>query len=232
MRHILSALLACWLALVAEKPALAAVSFGGCEASAFSLPNGMTTATDSGFTVGAGANQLLVLLVAQGNSAGTTTATWNGTSLSAVTGASNTNSPVRTEILVLVAPTQGNQSLVINSTLGWQFSNSMLCYFNGVNQSTPTQNGASANALSENITSAVGDMVIATMAASGTISATNNNTIWTNGGNGTGGNYASGASSVTMSATGSGTSSISGADMQAASAASVVCQRALLGVGC
>lgn len=217
-------------------PAQAAVTLDNCEASSFALSG--TGGSDNSFTVGAGSNQLLVLLIAQSNSIATPTATWNGVSLSPVSGATNTNVSIRTDIFILAAPAQGNKTLVVSTVGVFAFSSSVLCSFNGVNQSTPTQNGTSAGPLavtsiSINVTSATGDQVVAVETSSSSVSSVNQTQIFLDGNGGA--NRAAGAASVTMSATfgGGSNGSAAGMDIVAAGAAATCSTRVTLtGAGC
>jgi len=196
------------------------VTLDAAEASAFSLGSG-TTQTDNGFTVGAGSNQLLVVAIAMGsNVGGTITGTWNGTSLGTPV-VDITNVSVRSLIFALKNPAQGNKSLVLNNTANWAFSNSIACSFNGVDQTTPTQNPntatGSASSFPITITTANGNATVMTAAASSTLTAIDNVQLYANSSNGTGAaRQASSSGSTTFTGTGGGSWAACGIDLKAA----------------
>ena len=196
--------------------AQAAVSLDNCEAARFVLSG--NPITDSGFTVGAGSNQLLVVLISQANSLGTPSATWNGVSLTSA--ATLTNGSVRTDILVLKAPAQGNQSLIYSSSAGFSFSTAIACSFNGVDQTTPTQNANTSTGTTIAVTTASGNETVMAGATSGSFTAIDNIQLYADNSNGTGAaRQDSSSGSTTYTPTFSGTKSLVGVDIKAAAAA-------------
>jgi hypothetical protein len=187
------------------------VTLDAAEASPFTLSG--TGGTDSGFTVGAGSNQLLVLLVSQGGSANAPSATWDGVSLTNV--ATITNGSIRSDILVLKAPAQGNKALVISSS-GFSFSNSIACSFNGVDQTTPTQNSNTSTSSSITVTTSSGNATVVALTASGSLSAVDNIQLYANSTNGTGAaRQSSSSASTTYTPTASGSFAFAGIDLKA-----------------
>lgn len=215
----------------------AAVALDNCEAASVSL-NNSTSVTDNGFTIGAGSNQLLVVMVAAFGSSGVWSATWNGVSMTNVADIANGSNP-RAVIFALKAPAQGNKSLVINSTVNFQFGNSIACSYNNVDQTTPTQNsntstGGTANS-SLAITTSNGNATAFSGGGTGGYTAISPGQLYVNNGNGTGAaqSLSSGAS-TTYSSTESGNFAFAGIDIKASTGGGATCnfQRPLTGAGC
>ena len=189
------------------------VTLDAAEASRFVLS--ANPITNSGFTIGAGSNQLLVVLISQANSTATPAATWNGVSLTSA--ATLTNGTTRTDILVLKAPAQGNQSLVYSSGGPFSFSTAIACSFNGVDQTTPTQNPNTSTGTTLTVTTASGNETVMAGATTGSFTAIDNIQLYADNSNGTGAaRQDSSSGSTTYTPTFSGTKSLVGVDIKAA----------------
>jgi len=168
---------------------------------------------DNAFTIGSGANRALLMLMAMpSNDLPILTCTWGGVSLTQLAIASNGFDAV-TYIYGLLNPASGAN--IIDAT----WTNNVACgacaiSFTGVEQSslvaafTGAQNNSGASGtLSTTVTSAVGDMVVATFGCP-FVTLTPNNTVLANylalSGFSGAQNRAAGAASVVMSATQSG----------------------------
>lgn len=185
------------------------------QGAAFAL-SGAGPITDTSLTIGAGSNQVLVAFVAQ-NSTGAPSATWDGVALTPV--GTRTNSSVRIDILALKAPAQGNKTFSISSGTSFAFANGFTACFDGVDQSTPAINFASAAAGTVNVTSATGNIVVGVGVSSSSLSAMNNTEFFHNNGNGTGANWAVGAATVAVTSTNTGGNlATAGCDLLAAGA--------------
>lgn len=223
MRKLLLALIGVLFSL---GPALAAVAVDA-TGTADTLTNNATAATFTNITVGSGSNRALVVLFEWGQ--GGTTAptnvacTWDtaggsptNQAMTAITGTANSRSttgPNRISYSVLfglVAPTPGNKTLTCTwTTAGYVYLNAIS--FTGVAQAggaTSFPNGTNAVGITANpsvtVTSAVGQYVVGGGSNFASVSAINNTSLFidnTGAQNNGFGNYATGAATVTLTAT-------------------------------
>lgn len=141
----------------------------GTESTNF--PGSSTGLNYTGLTVGSGlTNSALLAIIVTGNQntfPPGLAATWNGTSLTLI---SNTNISVSSggfhiALFGLASPVAGNQTLAVSWTGGSTYSYSIAALsFQGVDQTTPFRNGATATATSNTaavtVTSATGNIVV------------------------------------------------------------------------
>lgn len=231
MRLIISFLI--WLALLSA--AEAQVTF---DADTSTYTNGTgTTVTITNLTIGSGSNRALVLGLQFEASAipSGLTATWNGTSLTAITGTNSGSHGGCSCALVmfgLVAPASGNHSLVIS----WTGSNSIHAFavsFTGVDQTggatsfpggtSVVEDTATASPITGPVSSASGDIVVAAGMQDcqpwGAISGTTIATDLSGPDFGSAANYSPGAATVspTFAFTGTCVFGFVGTDVKAAS---------------
>jgi hypothetical protein len=210
------------------RPSSAAVAF---DATGTAACDGATSPVAcSTLTIGSGSNRALVVLVDFGGSAvaPAVAVTWGGTALVSLGTQFSTGQTIGTALLCLAAPASGNQILSATVTgVGVTEIHVIGVSFTGANQTTPCQNFTSATdqtatTASLTVTSATGDQVVAVQAQSnvGVNSVNNNQVVIDNNGPAItlSGNYANGASTVAMTATGSGSTiwQTSGVDVAAA----------------
>lgn len=229
-----------------------AVAFDAKTAAVTNV-NAVATMTVSNLTVGSGSNRAMAVLIywATGTVPSGITATWDsGGTNQAMTLIAGTNAGAggaaneSTSAYGLIAPTAGNKSLVISWT-GNQEAHATAISFTGVDQTsvavafphgtTNIKTVSTAQPNTVTITSATGNMVVAgheqDVGAYGAISNTTLAKDDTTGpGIGVAFNYASGASSVTMTAafTGSAVWGSFGFDVLAAGGAAFIAPKPLI----
>lgn len=238
-----------------SKLALAALAFlslclcGGAEAAVAHdatgtgvCVSGTSPVSCTTLTVGSISNGALVVIIDYAAAAAQTaiTATWNGTSMTRIGGQFSVAHDNGTEMFCLVAPTAGAQTLTVTMTATSLSEIHVIgTSFSGADQTTPCKNFTSATDQtattgSLTVTSTTGDQTVAVQSqGDDAISSVNNTQIVIDNSGpliSISGNYASGSSTVAMTAT-AGSSvpwQMSGLDVAAASGGGAVFHSRLL----
>lgn len=126
---------------------------------------GSSPYTHTGHTIGSGSNQVLIVRIS--TNATSISMTWNGNSMTDIGTTATPDSLNHVHTFYLVAPTQGNQNLVITWSGGGTFTGlvSVVESFNGVNQATPISsiqavNNQASSPIGVTVTSSVSSIVL------------------------------------------------------------------------